>query len=319
MDYFIGMDIGGTYARLRLVNDEGLALYECEGQGGTISSCGVETMKDRFHALVQPALETCGLSALDCSGLCLGASGVDSPSLKRVYEEILEGLGFSRAVFQAYNDCEMLLSLFGGPCIVLVSGTGSIAMGRLNPTSPLIRCGGWSYLLSDEGSAPSISFAAMRAILKHWDGQCCCATLAELFAKSTGYDTPQQLTSWCHQNLQNKDQLARLAPLVEQAALAGDPCAQALQARAAQQLFELVDTVAHKLKAANDAFSLLLWGSVLTQNVAIRRELCRLTHRSYPRSQACMLGSSALDCAVQLAMHKPAQGLLRPAESQEAC
>ena len=308
--YFIGMDVGGTYARLKICDPSGQILHSSEGKGGTISAMGVKTMEERFRALLLPALKTCGLQPEECLGLYMGASGVDSPSLARQYELILENMGFARTRFQVSNDCEMLLSLFSGPCIALISGTGSIAMGRDSASSPIARCGGWSFLLSDEGSAPSISFAAMRALLKHWDGQTECPGLAELITNSTGYASPEALVSWCHQNLQNKDQLARLAPLVEQAANAGDLCAQELQANAVHELFELVETTFRKLHLPEEKFSLLLWGSVATQNLTIRTGLCRMLRQRFPQAKAYLLQSSALDCALQLAMKQSVYGML---------
>ncbi len=317
MGYFIGMDVGGTYARLKIVDQAGHALHESEGKGGTISSAGLDKMKERFNRLLMPALCACSLSPRDCLGLCLGASGIDSPELRRSYEDILEGLGFERRILRAYNDCELLLSLFSGPCVVLISGTGSIAMGRTGPDAPVCRCGGWSYILSDEGSAPSISFAAMRAVLKHWDGQLSCPALAELFVRATGLTTPQALTAWCHQNLQRKDLLARFAPLVEEAARAGEACAEGLLRDAARQLFALVETTVRKAMPQG-RFCVLLWGSVLTENACVRGALCRQLERAYPNADILMLRSNALDCAVQLAMGRPAQGLMQSLLGEEA-
>ena len=318
MGYFIGMDVGGTYARLKIVDRAGRTLHESEGKGGTISSAGLDKMKERVDRLLSPALHASALSPRDCLGLCLGASGIDSPELRLSYERILEGLGFEPRILRAYNDCELLLSLFSGPCVVLISGTGSIAMGRTGPEAPICRCGGWSYILSDEGSAPSISFSAMRAVLKHWDGQLYCPALAELFVRSTGLATPQALTAWCHQNLQRKDLLARFAPMVEQAAQAGDPCAEGLLTDAARQLFALVATTARKTAAPQGRFSVLLWGSVLTENARVRGALCRQIEQAYPNADVFMLRSNALDCAVQLAMGRPAQGLMQSLLGEEA-
>lgn len=318
MGYYIGMDVGGTYARLKIVNEAGEQLHVCEGQGGTIASVGFDKMRERFRSLLLPALEHAMLQPADCLGLCLGASGIDSPELKTQYEGILTEMGFPLDMIQACNDCELLLSLFDDPCVVLISGTGSIAMGKAAPDAPLCRCGGWSYILSDEGSAPAISFAAMRAILKHWDGQLSCPILADLFTQTFGLNTPQALTAWCHQHLRHKDLLARTAPLVAQAAQAGDLCARAILDDAAQQLFALVDTTAIKIAAPEGRFSLLLWGSVATQNESIRHELCRLLLANHPNAQAYTLSTSALECAVELAMGHPVRGLLLPAD-EEAC
>lgn len=312
MGYYIGMDVGGTYARIKIADAAGHVLHAAEGDGGTISAAGYEEMHSRFLRLVQPALDHCGLKPQDCAGLCLGASGIDSPELHAQYVQILTDIGFPDGVIRALNDCELLLSLFQGPCVVLIAGTGSIAMGKAAPDQPVCRCGGWSYILSDEGSAPAISFAAMRAMLKHWDGQLSCPILVELFQEHFGLDTPQALVSWCHQNLHRKELLARIAPLVEQAARSGDPCALQIMKDTAQQLFALAANAAGKINPPQGQFSLLMWGSVLIRNGMIRTEVCRLLRAAYPRATAYTLRTSALDCALALAMNTLPEGQLTP-------
>lgn len=312
MGYYIGMDVGGTYARIKIADAAGHVIHTAEGDGGTLSTAGYAAMHRRFLRLIQSALDHCSLKPHDCAGLCLGASGIDSPELHAQYVQILMDIGFSNTIIHAMNDCELLLSLFQGPCVVLVAGTGSIAMGKAAPDLPVCRCGGWSYILSDEGSAPAISFAAMRAILKHWDGQLSCPLLAKLFQEHFGLDTPQELVSWCHQNLRRKELLSRIAPLVEQAARSGDPCALQIIKDTAQQLFALAANTIMKINPPQGNFSILMWGSVLIRNEMILTEVIRLLHTAYPHAAAFTLRTSALDCALALAMNTLPEGLLTP-------
>lgn len=315
MTYYIGMDVGGTHARIKLVHADGRLLTQAEGQGGTVSSIGYEPMKERFHQLIFSALSACSLRAQDCAGLCLSASGIDSEPLRQQYESILTSAGFDAGVIQAYNDCELLTMLMPPPCIALISGTGSIAMGRQSDASPVIRCGGWSYVISDEGSASNISFQVMRAVLKHWDGQEHCPVLAEAFSALTGIDTPSELVQWCHQNLRNKDVLAQLAPIVEQAAAANDACARRILDKAADQLFELIATLAQRMQPLEGPLSVLLWGSVLMQNHTIRHALSQRIQQAYPLASPQLLKCSALDCAVQLALGSACSAALQPVVS----
>lgn len=317
MKYYIGMDVGGTYSRIKVVDPDGSLLYQGSGEGGTISSAGYDIMEQHFHHLLSTALFPLNLHPQDCLKLCLGASGIDSEELKCQYERILTSFGFSSAIIDAYNDCELLTLLMPLPCIALISGTGSIAMGRSDASSQVIRCGGWSFLLSDEGSGAAISFAVMRDVLKHWDHQVECPLLAEAFTRQTGIHTPAELVHWFHTNLHRKDVLAQIAPIVEMAATAGDVCALRILSNAAEQLFSLVDTMVHRMHLEHKPFSVLLWGSVLLQNDSIRHLLTEKISKAYPLAETQVLQSSALDCAVQIAMGLPFTAMCRPALAEE--
>ena len=48
-----------------------------------------------------------------------------------------------------------------GVGVALIAGTGSVAFGRA-ADGRTIRCGGWGYLLGDEGSGYAIGRAALR-------------------------------------------------------------------------------------------------------------------------------------------------------------
>src|SRR5260221_4700209 len=54
--------------------------------------------------------------------------------------------------------------------VVLISGTGSIAYGR-NDQGAEARCGGWGYLVGDEGSAVGIGQEGLRAASYDHDGR----------------------------------------------------------------------------------------------------------------------------------------------------
>lgn len=301
MGFYIGMDVGGTYARLKVADERGHTLCEKDGRGGTIRSSGYEQMRSRFRTLVLPNLEQLGLEVEDCAGLCLSASGIDSEQLKQQYMTILADMGFPRECLSAYNDCEMLLALRPEPCIAIIAGTGSVAMGRGWAEGPVSRCGGWSYIISDEGSAPYISLEAMRVVLKHWDSQLEAPVLAQLFAQE-GFASPEEMAAYCHENLAEKDRLAHFAPLVEKAALRGEAQAMKILDMAASGLFRLVKTVMEKMDAAERPVSVLLWGSVLVQNQMVQQALRKKMNAAYPLAEIITLHKSAVDCALRLAM-----------------
>ena len=317
MSFYVGMDVGGTHARLKVANGLGETLYEAESAGGTISSSGHEVMRRRFEHLLVTALQKLKVRASDCCGLCLSAAGVDSRDLQLQYERILTDIGFPSEKIAVINDGELLLSVLPAPCIVLIAGTGSIALGKKN-NGDIIRCGGWDFVLSDEGSAAAIGLEIMQAVLKNWDQQESCALLACLFSDATGFTCPEQVVNFFHENWRQKDRIAQLAPIAHKAAIGGDTCATWILSHASEQLFSLMTSIHNQLAPSQGPISTLFWGSVLEHNEIITDTLYRQIKLMDAPTRIYRLTFSALDVAVREAMGESLVGLteeIKPKES----
>ena len=152
MNYYAGMDIGGTNGRLKLKDGDGNILGEFTGPGCSINTDGYDKSRSRCRELVLPALKELELNPSDCMGICVAASGIDSPGYEKMCRDIFEEMGFESDCIRAVNDCEVFLYLKEGPSMVVVSGTGSICYG-IDAKGTIYRTGGWNHILSDEGSA----------------------------------------------------------------------------------------------------------------------------------------------------------------------
>ena len=223
---------------------------------------------------------------------------------------MLRRLGFPGDRIHAFNDCEMLLEMMDPPCIALIAGTGSVAMGRAEPSGPVLRSGGWSYLLSDEGSAPSIAIASLRQLIRHWDGRVESPVLAALAAEKYRFGGAEDVVKFFHSHLEEKDLIAAFAPLTEQAAARGDASARTILLNAADELADLVRSAARKLSVEDRPFRLLLWGSVALRNTLISGRLADSLRKSYPGIRMFGLQASAVTCAARLACGLPVKDLL---------
>ena len=58
----------------------------------------------------------------------------------------------------------------GGPGIVVIAGTGSIALYRTE-ANQIVRVGGWGRVLGDEGGAYAISRQALNLVMRQYDGR----------------------------------------------------------------------------------------------------------------------------------------------------
>ncbi len=110
-----------------------------------------------------------------------------------------------------------------GVDIALISGTGSVIFVRAN--GELHRIGGWGYLFDLVGSGYDLGAWAIRAALAEHDGIGERTLLTELLRRETGADIWQSLDGIYQKG---KTYIASLAPLVFEAARAGDKTADKL-------------------------------------------------------------------------------------------
>jgi CubicO group peptidase (beta-lactamase class C family) len=158
----------------------------------------------------------------------------------------------------------------GGAGIAVIAGTGSVAVGGSlaagdevgdevgtgdETAGGLARCGGYGYLVGDEGSGYWIGRKALRAALAAADGAGPPTALGEALAAATGA-TLDELIVRVHRDPRDRTILARLAPVVAacaarigEAGSGGDEVAAAILAEAGAELAALAQALAARLAA----------------------------------------------------------------------
>jgi len=102
--------------------------------------------------------------------LGIGAQGCNTQAHCRDLSAALTELIGAPA--EVTNDAALLIPAAGlTDGVGVIAGTGAIAVGRL-PDGDLAFCGGWGWVLGDEGSAPAlVRDAARRALADHDAGR----------------------------------------------------------------------------------------------------------------------------------------------------
>ncbi|KAF4528656.1 hypothetical protein B566_EDAN016603 [Ephemera danica] len=171
-DVIGGIEGGATHSKVALYDATGHRLIEMEGPGTNHWLLGMEECQRRIHAMVQDAKQRAALppeSPLAALGLSLSGCEDDEgnaslrtalqsryPELSREYHVCSDTVG---AVAAAHEH--------GG--LVLIAGTGSNAL-LLNPDGSEGRCGGWGYMMGDEGSGYWIAHRALKIYFDEQDG-----------------------------------------------------------------------------------------------------------------------------------------------------
>lgn len=193
----------------------------------------------------------------------LGLAGADHDDAADIVRQWAHQYRLADSV-QVGNDATLLLAA-GTPDgwgIAVIAGTGSIAFAR-DREGNFDRSGGWGYLLGDEGSAYALALGAVKAVARHADGCGPATALTRKLLSHMGLQEPLQLIHAVYRGAWDRARLASLAPVVLEAAAAGDVVAQAIAEREAGELARTTAAAARKRSLPLDGLPLALTGGTL--------------------------------------------------------
>ncbi len=302
MGFYMGVDLGGSHGRFVISDADGQPVHAFTGEGISVNIPQPDLVSAHIAQLVRDALAPLEWTAEQCLGLCVAASGVDSPELADLCRDAFTGLGFPADKLLICNDCQVYLFEPQGPAIVVTAGTGAIAFGR-SADGEIVRVGGWGHLLSDEGSGFDMGLKALQAVGNHMDGREACPHLFRLFCERSPLRTPVALDQFAVTNINRKKEIACFAPILVEAARLGDRVAQEILAYCTTAHFRLVSDTFRKLRMpAGAPVSVFLWGSLLTACAPLRDALTARIHAAFPGAKVLLPPKSALDTALAVAV-----------------
>lgn len=167
-----GIEGGGTHSTLVIIDGKGTKLIELKGPNTNHWILGMEETAARINAMIEKGKEALDIPKsvpLDCVGLSL--SGCEEESSNRLLIETL-CRDYPNAAKDYLVSSDTLGSLRTGlesGGIVLIAGTGSNAL-LINPDGKTHGCGGWGYMMGDEGSAYWIAYRACKYVFDDIDG-----------------------------------------------------------------------------------------------------------------------------------------------------
>lgn len=240
IDYFIGVDGGGTGSRLRLVDSDGIVLASATGGPANVYldfDRAIRTLRDTIAAgLASAALRD---EVLSTTALGLGLAGVSASS---VAEQVRAAFPEFARVTVSNDGLTACLGAHGGRDGGLaIVGTGSAAVLRLHGTA--VNFGGRGFHLGDDGSGACMGRDLVRKALRaHDDLEPWTPLLRAVMAEFD--DDPVRVIQWGREAA-SRD-FAAYAPLVFEAAKQGDAAAQDLANRSAEAIGELILALRHR-------------------------------------------------------------------------
>ncbi len=288
-----GFDAGQTHTTCRLARaGDGVVLAEGEGPG--VSHLAAEGGEERFAAAL-----TAGLAAArdrvpgawaeaPLRAAAVGASGIERGTAVQERGRELAAAALGLAPQRLAVDGDERTALRGafphGPGLVVISGTGTIAVGR-DGAGGEHRCAGWGWLLDGAGSACDIGRDGLAVSLRMADGRLADGALRAALWRALELDpadpaTPQRLKALVVSPGFGPAGFARLAPVVAAAAAGGDAQAGRILEANAEALAAMAAAVAGQLGLAAPAVCAM--GGALTHLEALGRCFATALEQALP-------------------------------------
>ncbi len=281
MVYLIGIDGGGSRVRVAITDADLHVLSEAEGSTANPSVVGRAAAAQVIQETMRTALVQVGFAAEQIGAVGIGIAGASATYAGDWLREVVQAVT-PDALLVLSSDVEIaLVGAHGARRGVLVlAGTGSVALG-MDGTGRVARAGGWGYLLGDEGSGYWIGMEGLRAVMRAADGRGAQTVLERHLLDALEVSGVQAVTLWLYQpGISRTREIARLAPLVCQAALDGDRVAQGIVDRAAEELALLCRAVLATLNAGE--LPIAFAGGLLANPTPVRDRLCSLLGMNEP-------------------------------------
>jgi N-acetylglucosamine kinase-like BadF-type ATPase len=292
----LGIDGGGSKSAVAV--SDGISVLATHTAGGcNLNSVSSEGARLALSEAIHGALSSAGISATAVSSVCAGVAGAGSPKVAETIASFLTELLPSASIRVVGDTVIALEAAFsGGPGVVCISGTGSIAFGR-NERGEYARAGGWGRLISDEGSGHWIGQRAVSQCLRAMDMGRSSGLITGVMEKWR-IVTREQLVQRCHQAVPD---FADLFPVVLAAAEAGDLLASEILNLAGIELARVAQIVLRRLWVGRGGMEIGITGGVFAGSSRIRQVFSNVIRTDRPEVQVRLIARQPYEGALYLA------------------
>ncbi len=324
----LGVDAGGTKTAGLAMTTDGRVVAHVLAGPGNYQAVGVTAARATLSDVVGRLVEACRREGSKPGAVAYGLSGLDRRKDREVLDavtaEVAERIGEPDLVRHRVlvNDTFLILraGTDDGVGVAVVSGTGANTVGR-GRDGREARVGGLASELGDSGGGTDIAIAGLRAARRGKDGRGPKTLIEDLVVERLGLEEIEDLVDFMipqdgpERPVPFGALAATLAPLVFEAAGAGDEVARGILVEMGRELGLCVRLVAERLFRPDEAFPLVFGGSVLTQASCplFARTIEAEARAAFPRIEVRTIDAPPVLGAVLLAWDLLAeQGLLDP-------
>jgi N-acetylglucosamine kinase-like BadF-type ATPase len=271
MNFYLGIDGGGTKTQATLIDETGRLVAESVGKASNPLRSSFAHAFTAIDDAAARALATAGIEATDVRGVSAGLAGAGQARVAKRVTAFLK-TRFREAGIETLTDLEIALEAISpeGAAVVVAAGTGSAAFGR-DGAGRTARAGGWGAWFSDEGSAFDIGRGALAALARAHDAGAPPGAFEKAVAASLGADDWEDVVD---QVLRRPlVRLPAIFPVVAGAADSGDEAARTVLDQAAENLARLASTVIRRLELEGKDFALGRAGGIFGRSTYFDRQI----------------------------------------------
>jgi N-acetylglucosamine kinase-like BadF-type ATPase len=303
----IGIDGGGT--RTRAILKRGNEILSQTTAGTTrVGSVGVGESCERLLTII---LDLCDQAEIDTSEVdmvVVGLAGVWLEEEKQRSTHLLKTLARTQNIPLSdviiTSDAEIAVegAFSGGNGIVLIAGTGSIAIGKIGKDK-FVRCGGWGIELDDEGSGAWIGREGLTAVVRALDGRGKPTILTEMLADFNPLIDIKNPRTIVKAYAERTFEYQMLTPTVMRCAELGDEVCMDIINRSSYHLVELLTALFPHFKSKQVVVSLMggivesksLLGRKLVEEIQKDSRFKIVEPKGTPLDGAILIGTRVLD------------------------
>jgi N-acetylglucosamine kinase-like BadF-type ATPase len=307
MRYFLGVDVGGTKTHALVTDENGQALGFATGGCGNWEGVGYDGLTRVLLNVTSEALKAANISVERLSGAGMGIGGFDWPSQRQAHLDAIRPLRL-KCPLEIVNDA--ILGILAGTSegwgVSLVAGTGCNARGLSRDHQREGRAvGGWGEWSGEYAGGYDIAARAMRAVAFEWLKRGPATALTQVFLRQTGAKDLGDLVEGLYLRRYEFD--PSLVLLVFETARQGDEQAINVMRWAGYQLAQIAIGVINQLELQNEAFEVILIGSLHGGHPLLDETLKENILKTAPHAKLIRLVAPPVIGAVLLGMKQISQ------------
>ncbi len=294
MEYYLGIDGGGTKTTAAVSDEKGNILLKKVGKTINFYSVGMDKARENLLSVIEDIYKETG--EITFESVFVGCSALDSEA----DTETLRSLCGDIKTKKIKMDSDLYVALKSVenaycPCVA-ICGTGSMVIGE-DADGNVKYKGGWGHIIGDEGSGYAIAVNALK---------CCC------IFKDSGEESPllesaneyfdvsdfREAIDKIYSPDTTKDILAGFASCVQKVAEAGDVFAESIIVNEAHNFAR---TVFSLLSEIEECSVLALYGGVFQHNELFREAFKEDISEIYPELEIRLLNIPPEEGALKIA------------------
>ena len=281
MKYYLGIDGGGTKTTAIICDENAQLISRFVGESINYNSVGMETARKNLKATVDGVLP----NDVKLNAAFIGMSAISERADDEFTKKLCEGIIDCDKITM---DSDVYIGLEAmrcdGAAAMVISGTGSMAVGRL-PDGEIIHTGGWGYILGDEGSGYAICIDALRAAICGYEGSAEKTLLTDAVKEHYQVNDMLELIDIFYDPPMPRSEIAKLAPIVFKCS-ENDGVADAIIRNHAQLL---ANTVSALLSQLPEGTPLGLWGGIFENYEKFRNLFSASVNERFPKTKINVL------------------------------